>query len=263
MISDESFLRYQRQISVPDIGESGQVALGSSHVLIIGCGGLGSAASLYLAASGVGKLVIVDDDQVELSNLHRQVIYRERDVGKGKVAAMSEQLEDLNRDCSIRKISYRLGESQLNLEVALADIVLDCSDNLPTRQSVNLACYKQSTPLVSAAAAGWRGQLMVFDFPHQSGCYRCLYPFDEIEDTISCASIGVVGPVVGAMGNMQAIAAIQKLAMGRFPSPSHQLKIFDGSTLDWQSLMMASDPTCTVCSDNPPNNASKLSGGNK
>ncbi|WP_029848391.1 ThiF family adenylyltransferase, partial [Vibrio parahaemolyticus] len=145
MLTDQEFIRYQRQVSLPEIGESGQARLGQSHVLLIGCGGLGSAASLYLAAAGVGKLVVIDDDRVDSSNLQRQVIYREGDIELAKTEAMAQQLRHLNSLIQVRTITKRLDQAQLLLEVMLADVVLDCSDNLPTRQQINQVCYEQNT----------------------------------------------------------------------------------------------------------------------
>lgn len=248
MITDKQFLRYQRQISLPEIGEQGQERLLNSHVLIIGCGGLGSAVVLYLASAGVGKLVLVDDDTLETSNLPRQVIYRQQQIGELKANAAKMQIEQINSECSVRAICKRLDAVQLDLEVMLADVVIDCSDNLVTKQSINRACFGQSTPLITASAVGWEGQLAVFDFPNEKACYRCLYPFDELAQSTRCSELGVVGPVVGTMGNMQALAAIQKLAMGQFLMPTSQLTRFDGKTLIWQQLTISRDRECTTCS---------------
>ncbi|WP_394252900.1 HesA/MoeB/ThiF family protein [Vibrio profundi] len=247
MLNDDTFLRYQRQISLEEFGEIGQSRLLQSHVLLVGCGGLGSAAALYLASSGVGKLVVVDDDEVDLSNLQRQVVYREADITKGKAVAMASQLGELNPDSKVRTIPRRMSDSQLELEVMLADIVLDCSDNFATRQQVNRACFAQDTPLISASAIGWKGQFMVFDFPNQQSCYRCLIPFENVEQETRCSDSGIVGPVVGVMGNLQALSTIQKLATGEFLSDTTQLKIFDGKSLNWTSLAMTQDSDCPVC----------------
>lgn len=250
MLTDKDFIRYQRQISIPEIGESGQVQLVQSHVLIIGCGGLGSAASLYLAAAGVGKLVAVDDDHVDSSNLQRQIVYRESDINLLKTEATAQQLNGLNSQVQVRPVSKRLDKSQLQLEVMLADVVLDCSDNMPTRQLINKVCFEQNTPLISAAAIGWQGQFAVFDYSeekHSSGCYRCLYPFDELKQGMKCSENGVVGPVVGTMGNYQALAAIQKLATGKFHVASGQLHLFDGFRMSWQTMVINKDQECQIC----------------
>ena len=250
MLSDQDFLRYQRQISLPEIGECGQEKITKSHVLIIGCGGLGSAASLYLAAAGVGRMVLVDDDDVDTSNLQRQIVYREGNLGKAKTEAMRQQLNQLNSGVQIRTIGKRLSASQLALEVMLADVVLDCTDNIQTRQLINLVCYQQSKPLVSAAAIGWQGQFAVFDYSSskESGCYRCLYPFDELSQPSKCSENGILGPVVGTLGNYQALATLQKLALGHFDFPIGQLHLFNGLKLNWQVMKIARDRQCSVCS---------------
>ena len=254
MITDKQFLRYQRQIALPEIGEHGQGQLSQSHVLIIGCGGLGSAASLYLAAAGVGKLVVIDDDEVDNSNLQRQVIYREKDLQVAKTEATARQLNSLNPMVQVRAINKRLDRTQLQLEIMLADVVLDCTDNMPTRQLINQVCFEQRTPLISAAAIGWQGQFAVFDYQAPSekeaeskACYRCLYPFDELPQTQKCSESGVVGPVVGTLGNYQAIAAIQKLATGKFHVETAKLHLFDGLKLQWQTMAISKDKQCQVC----------------
>ncbi|MFA0123802.1 ThiF family adenylyltransferase, partial [Vibrio sp. 10N.261.48.A2] len=177
MLSDFEFIRYQRQIALPEVGEQGQRNLLNSHVLIIGCGGLGNAAALYLAASGVGKIVLVDDDCVDSSNLQRQVAFRENQLGSPKVEALKQQLSELNGRSQVRTINQRMSESQLELEVMLADLVLDCTDNFESRQQVNQACFSAKTPLISGSAIGWKGQFIVFDYQNQKGCYHCLFPF--------------------------------------------------------------------------------------
>lgn len=254
MLSDKQFLRYQRQIALPEIGELGQTKLTDSHVLIIGCGGLGSAASLYLASAGVGKLVVVDDDEVDSSNLQRQIIYREHDLQVAKSEATRKQISELNSLVQVRAINKRLDKAQLQLEVMLADVVLDCSDNMPTRQLINQVCFELNTPLISAAAIGWQGQFAVFDYQPLSdrndelkACYRCLYPFDELPQTQKCSESGVVGPVVGTLGNYQALAAIQKLATGIFYVETAKLHLFDGLKMQWQTMEISRDQQCQVC----------------
>lgn len=251
MLTDKQFLRYQRQVALPEIAERGQERLTTSHALIIGCGGLGSAASLYLASAGVGKLVVVDDDVVDSSNLQRQIIYRERDLNVAKTEATLKQLGELNSMVQVRAINKRLDRAQLQLEVMLADVVLDCSDNISTRQMINQVCFEQSKPLISAAAIGWQGQFAVFDYHLQGAderpCYRCLYPFDELPQTQKCSDTGVIGPVVGTLGNYQALAAIQKLATGKFYVETAKLHLFDGLKMEWQRVSFSKDKTCQVC----------------
>ncbi|KII78642.1 HesA/MoeB/ThiF family protein [Vibrio renipiscarius] len=249
MLPDSLFERYQRQIGLLEIGERGQESLIASHILVIGCGGLGSAATLYLAAAGVGRLVLVDDDVLEESNLQRQVAYRQTDLGKSKVAALTVQLQDLNSNVAVRTLNQRLSDEQLGLEIMLADLVLDCSDNLTTRQQVNRLCYQQNRPLVSAAAIGWQGQFSVFDYKDEAPCYRCLIPFDEMPQKSKCNDMGVVGPVVGTLGNYQALAAIQKLATGQFLVKPNHLHLFNGQSMEWQTIEIVHDRECHVCAN--------------
>ncbi|QPK05567.1 HesA/MoeB/ThiF family protein [Vibrio kanaloae] len=247
MLSDFEFIRYQRQIALPEVGEQGQRNLLNSHVLVIGCGGLGNAVALYLAASGVGRIVLVDDDYVDSSNLQRQVAFKESQLGSPKVEALKQQLNELNDRSQVRTINQRMSESQLELEVMLADLVLDCTDNFASRQQVNRACFKANTPLISGSAIGWKGQFIVFDYQNQKGCYHCLFPFEHHSQTTRCSDSGIIGPVVGTIGNLQALAAIQRISGGEFKVATHQLKLFDGQTMNWQSLMVTQDSECPVC----------------
>jgi sulfur carrier protein ThiS adenylyltransferase len=254
MLSDFEFVRYQRQIALPEIGEQGQRNLLNGHVLVIGCGGLGNAAALYLAASGIGKIVLVDDDCVDSSNLQRQVAFKESDLGTAKVDALKLQLSELNGRSQVRTINKRMAESQLKLEVMLADVVLDCTDNFTTRQQVNQACFEANTPLISGSAIGWKGQFVVFDYQNQQGCYHCLFPFDHHPQTTRCSDSGIIGPVVGTIGNLQALAAIQRISSGEFQVATHQLKLFDGKSMNWQNLMVTQDIECPVCNSSVTSN---------
>lgn len=245
-ISDGQFIRYQRQLAMPEILEVGQKKLLNSHVLIIGCGGLGSAAALYLCASGIGRLVIADGDRVDVSNLQRQVVYRECDVDRSKVAAMKSQLNKLNRDVEVRTISTNLSGEPLHLEVMLADIVIDCSDNMETRQTVNAVCQQSRTPLISGSAIGWKGQLITFNYDKDTPCYHCLYPVHQLPQKNRCSDAGVIGPVVGLIGNMQALQVIKLLTAAQSIKVG-ELTLFDGHTLTWQSLNVKRDDSCSVC----------------
>lgn len=246
-MNDQQFQRYQRQIMVPEVSEKGQQALMASKVLLVGCGGLGSAASLYLAAAGVGSLVVADGDVVETSNLQRQVVYRDGDLGKNKAQAMAEQLKQLNPNCKVRSVSTFLQDAQLNLEVMLADVVLDCSDNFPTRQAVNQACQHSKTTLISGSAIGWVGQLMSFDFKKQpSPCYHCAVPYQDNSAGLKCSESGVIGPVVGTLGNLQALEAIKYLTGNEKFKPA-VFNLFDGQNLAWQRFNIAKAPNCPVC----------------
>lgn len=254
MLTDFEFVRYQRQIALPEIGEQGQRNLLNGHVLVIGCGGLGNAAALYLAASGIGKIVLVDDDCVDSSNLQRQVAFKESDLGTAKVDALKLQLSELNGRSQVRTINKRMAESQLKLEVMLADVVLDCTDNFATRQQVNQACFEANTPLISGSAIRWKGQFVVFDYQNQQGCYHCLFPFDHHTQTTRCSDSGIIGPVVGTIGNLQALAAIQRIGSGEFQVATHKLKLFDGRSMSWQDLMVTQDIECPVCNSSVTNN---------
>ncbi|MCK6265578.1 HesA/MoeB/ThiF family protein [Vibrio sp. ZSDE26] len=249
MLTDQEFIRYQRQVSLPGFGEQGQKNLKNAQVLLIGCGGLGSAAAMYLASAGIGRLVIVDDDAVESSNLQRQVIYRDNDIGKDKAQAMAKQIERLNSDCRVRAIKHRFEETQLSLEVGVADIVLDCTDNFMSRHLINKVCFFSKTPLVSGAAIGWQGQFIVFNFDSHSACYHCLYPADEFKESMRCSDMGIIGPVVGTIGNLQALATIQKIVLGEFKCTTEALQLFDGSSMTWKNLSLNKVHGCRVCGE--------------
>ncbi len=246
-LTDAEFLRYSRQIMLPEVGETGQQALASASVLLVGAGGLGSAASLYLAAAGVGNLVIADDDRVDTTNLQRQVVYRDGDTDSAKVIAISRQLAALNPGCRVRPVHSRLAGERLDLEVAQADIVLDCSDNMATRYAVNKACCSGGKLLVSGAAVGWQGQLMVFDFRQpDSACYQCLFPDAGDSEPRNCSASGVSGPVVGTIGNLQALETIKALC--GLPVSAGKLLHFNGLDMSWKSLSVVRDLACPACS---------------
>lgn len=249
MLSDQAFIRYNRQIMLPEIGESGQDALSQAQVLLVGAGGLGSAAALYLAGAGIGHLVIADDDQVDSSNLQRQVIYREADQGQSKAHAAAAQIRALNPMIRVRPVEARLAAQQLALEVSLANVVLDCSDNLETRHAVNQACFAAGKPLIAGAAIRWQGQLMAFDFRAGQGpCYHCLFPWraDAPQEPHNCSTSGIAGPVVGTIGTLQALETL-KLLTGAGDVGFAILKQFDGLNMAWQSFRVAHDHRCPVC----------------
>lgn len=244
LLSDEQLLRYSRQILLPAIDIAGQEKLAQARLLVIGCGGLGSPAALYLAGAGVGHLTLMDDDLLEISNLHRQVAYRDSDVGAPKAQALAEQLRALNADVSVHPVVARAQPDDLLERVAGADLVLDCSDNFATRSAVNAACVRARKPLVSGAAIRFEGQLAVFDLRHEgAACYQCLYG-DGSEPDLLCSEAGVVGPVVGIIGAAQALQAI-KLICGL--DVDARLHLFDGATFQWRSLGIKPDPACPVC----------------
>ncbi|TAB68168.1 molybdopterin biosynthesis protein MoeB, partial [Salmonella enterica subsp. enterica serovar Saintpaul] len=242
-MNDHDFMRYSRQILLGDIAIEGQQKLLNSHVLIVGLGGLGSPAALYLAGAGIGKLTLVDDDDVHLSNLQRQILFTTDDIAHPKAQAAKLRLAQLNPGSKLIVLQQRLTGDVLKNAVAHADVVLDCTDNMATRQEINAACVALNTPLISASAVGFGGQLMVLTPPWEQGCYRCLWP-DDVEPERNCRTAGIVGPVVGVMGTLQALEAI-KLLSG-METPSGELRLFDGKTSQWRSLALRRASGCPV-----------------
>ncbi|HAF6303201.1 TPA: HesA/MoeB/ThiF family protein [Salmonella enterica] len=243
-MNDHDFMRYSRQILLGDIAIEGQQKLLNSHVLIVGLGGLGSPAALYLAGAGIGKLTLVDDDDIHLSNLQRQILFTTDDIAHPKAQAAKLRLAQLNPGSKLIVLQQRLTGDVLKNAVAHADVVLDCTDNMATRQEINAACVALNTPLISASAVGFGGQLMVLTPPWEQGCYRCLWP-DDVEPERNCRTAGSVGPVVGVMGTLQALEAI-KLLSG-IETPSGELRLFDGKTSQWRSLALRRASGCPVC----------------
>ncbi|MFC1772221.1 ThiF family adenylyltransferase [Pseudomonadota bacterium] len=247
-MDDEQLLRYSRQILMPDIGTDGQQKLLDAHVAIIGAGGLGSPVAMYLASAGVGQLTIVDDDAVELSNLQRQLLHTDSDIGRTKVDSAAETLHAINPDVRVNTLASRLDNPQLGQLATDADILVDASDNFATRFAVNAACVTTGTPLVSGAAIRMEGQLSVF-IPRRddSPCYRCLYrEGDEPDQT--CTDTGVLAPVVGIIGSLQALEVL-KLLLDIGKPLCGRVLIFDGLYHEWRSIKLSRDPDCPVCSD--------------
>lgn len=245
-MNDDDFMRYSRQLLLEDITLEGQQKLLDATALIIGLGGLGSPAALYLAGAGVGTLLIADDDMVHISNLQRQILFTVEEIGQPKASAAGEQLRRLNPGIQIIPLHQRLSGTALCQAVSRADVVLDCSDNMETRQAVNAACVEANTSLVTASATGLTGQLMVLAPPWQQGCYRCLWQ-DEHEPEHNCRTAGILGPVVGVMGSMQALEAIKLLA--GISLATGMLHLFDARRLHWRTLMMQKSPHCPVCGE--------------
>jgi adenylyltransferase/sulfurtransferase len=245
-LEDEQLLRYSRQIMLPAIGIEGQERLQQSHVLIIGLGGLGSPASMYLAAAGVGTLTLVDFDTVDLTNLQRQIVHSTAAIGQLKVESARHTLQALNPEVAIQCIAEKLDEQALLQAVRQADLVIDGSDNFATRFAINRACFASDTPLVSGAAIRWEGQISVFT--GASGpCYQCLYPADgQVDET--CSANGVLAPVVGMVGSLQATEAI-KLLTGVGETLIGRLLLLDALTMEWRSIRLRADPACPVCAD--------------
>ena len=249
MLTDAEMLRYSRHLLLEDVGELGQKDLKNGKVLIIGMGGLGSPAAMYLAAAGVGSLVLSDFDCLEVSNLQRQIGYQTGDIGADKVQLMKHRLEMLNPEIRVRTINVEMDEAQLLMELMMVNLVLDCTDNMASRQLINAACVKAKVPLIVGAAIRLEGQLMFFDNRQtDSACYHCLFPSSE-EQTLNCSNSGVLGPVVGTIGTMQALEAIKHI-VGLPSGLKNKLKLFDGKTLDWQTFTINKDPKCTVCGQN-------------
>lgn len=234
------FSRYSRQVILPEVGVNGQALLRDSTVLIVGLGGLGSVAAQYLAGAGVGCLLLADRDRVEASNLQRQTLYRQADVGRAKTEAAAAQLAALNPLVEIRCFDAE-GWPEA---VAQADVVLDCTDNFPSRYALNAACVRARRPLVSGAAIRFEGQLAVFDLRRGGPCYRCLYP-DTGDAAERCEEAGILGPVVGTIGCMQALATLQ-LLLG-IEAPVASLQRWDARQMQWRSHKIGVDPECPVC----------------
>ncbi len=245
-MQDQQLLRYSRQIMLPEVDIAGQQALLDARVLIIGMGGLGSPAALYCAAAGVGTLAISDFDEVDLSNLQRQIVHRQSTIGQPKVESAKATLNELNPECQIVTLPEKLEGEALQEQIRLADVVLDCSDRFSTRFAINAACFAEKTPLVSGAAIQFGGQLAVFDSRQpENPCYRCLYD-DSDDEAMRCAENGVISPLVGVIGTMQALEAV-KLISGAGQTATGRLLIFDALSTQWRSMNLSKDPACPVC----------------
>jgi molybdopterin/thiamine biosynthesis adenylyltransferase len=224
----------------------GQERLRAAHALVVGAGGLGCPAALYLAASGIGKLTIADSDKVDLTNLRRQVLYRSDNVGAVKVEAARAALKAINPDVEIVPLHQRVKD--FSVLVKKADVVLDCSDNFATRHALNRACVAAKKPLVAGAAIRFDAQLMVFDLRERnSPCYSCVFPEDAEVEEVQCSTMGVFAPLTGAIGAMQAMEAI-KLVAGVGESLSGRLQVYDALRAEWRTVKVAKDAACAVCS---------------
>ena len=245
-MNDDQLLRYSRQIMLPEIDVEGQLRLADATVLILGVGGLGSSASIYLVAAGVGHLILVDFDTVDLSNLQRQIVHRTKDIGRLKVESAHDNLLALNPDTRLTLIDHALTDDELRQQVQAADVVIDASDNFKTRFAVNEACVKTKTPLVSGAAIRFEAQISVFDASNAaSPCYRCLYGKDATVDQ-SCTANGVMSPLLGIVGSVQATEAM-KLIMGIGTTLQGRLLLLDVLNMEWHSAKLPKDPLCPVC----------------
>ncbi|PLW67445.1 HesA/MoeB/ThiF family protein [Pseudohalioglobus lutimaris] len=246
MLSDDQLLRYNRQILMQDFDIAGQERLQAACVLIVGLGGLGCPAALYLAAAGVGQLVLADGDAVELSNLQRQIAHGDGDIGCNKAASVAQSIAGLNPEVKLEVQPHYLDAEQMATLCSRVDLVVDASDNYPTRFDLNRACIAAGIPLVSAAAVRGEGQLAVFD-PNRGGpCYRCLYPSEGSATALSCSESGVLAPVVGVLGALQAMEAI-KLLSGYGEALRSALLVMDLATQQTQRLTLAPRPDCPDC----------------
>ncbi len=248
-MQDAQLLRYSRHILLDEFGIEAQEKLLSSHALIVGAGGLGCPAALYLAASGVGRLTIADGDLVDATNLQRQILYREATVGKPKPEAARSALREVNPDVQVAALCERAEGDSLGSLVANADVVLDCSDNFATRHALNRACVRHRKPLVSGAAIRFDGQLAVFDQRRaDSPCYACLFPESAEAEDVACAVMGVFSPLTGTIGALQAAEAI-KLLTGMGESLSGRLQMFDALNAQWRTVRVPRDAGCPVCGE--------------
>lgn len=246
-MNDDQLLRYSRHILLPEIDVDGQQRIVDARVLVVGAGGLGSPAAMYLASAGVGTLVLADDDTVDLTNLQRQILHGQASVGQPKVVSGQATLARLNPAVEVVPLQARLTGEALMAQVALADVVLDCCDNFETRHAVNRACFARRKPLVSGAAIRFDGQLSVFDLRDGQGpCYHCLFPEGEDVEEIRCAVMGVFAPITGIIGASQAAEALKLLA-GCGTSMAGRLLLLDGLAMEWRSIGLAADPSCPVC----------------
>ncbi|NOQ69063.1 MAG: molybdopterin-synthase adenylyltransferase MoeB [Gammaproteobacteria bacterium] len=246
--NDEQLLHYSRQIMLPHFGVEGQQQLQNAHVVIIGIGGLGSPAALYLAASGVGTLTLVDFDTVDNSNLQRQIIHHTNSIGKNKVDSAKNTLLNINPETTIHCLNKQLTLDELNSLISEVTCVIDATDNFATRFLINHACVSQHIALISAAAIQYEGQISVFDLRKKdSACYACLYAEEHGEENTNCSDNGILAPVVGILGSMQALETI-KLICNIGETLQNRLLIFDALALQWRTMKLNKDPKCPVCS---------------
>ncbi len=245
-MKDEQLLRFSRQIMLPTMDVAGQQELVDATVLIVGMGGLGCPAAMYLSAAGVGHLVIADDDTVEITNLQRQIAHEQSNLGESKVSSAEATLKGLNPDVRITQIKNRLEGDLLEQAIVSADVVVDASDNFNTRFAVNQSCLKNKKPLVSGAAIRMEGQIAVFDSGNpESPCYQCLYS-ECGDDDASCSQNGVMAPLVGIIGSVQAMETI-KLITGIGNSLVGRLLLLDATAMQWREMKLPRDPSCPAC----------------
>lgn len=245
-MDDAQLLRYGRHILLPEIGIDGQERLGRARVLLVGLGGLGSPIAMYLAASGIGRLLLADNDQVELSNLQRQIVHPTAAIGQPKTWSAQQTLAALNPEIELVPLTTRLTDDTLGPIVAEVDVVVDASDNFPTRFALNRACVTHQRPLVSGAVIRTEGQVTVFaGHLSHAPCYRCLYQ-DIDQDQETCAERGVFAPAAGIIGSVQAAETL-KLLLGMGETLLGRLLLLDAARMEWRSIRLRKDPNCPVC----------------
>ncbi len=250
-MDDAQLLRYSRHILLDELGVEGQQRLLDSHALILGAGGLGSPVALYLAASGVGRITLVDDDTVDLTNLQRQIAHTTERVGQPKVDSARESMLALNPTVQVQTLQRRADEAALMRLVADADVVIDGCDNFATRHAVNRACVQHAVPLVSGAVIRLDGQLTTYDTRDAtSPCYACLFPPDQAPEEVRCSTLGVLAPLVGVIGTLQATEAV-KLLTGVGRRLVGRLQLLDGRSLEWTEMRLRRQPDCPVCQHRP------------
>ncbi len=246
-MTDDQLLRYSRHLMLAEIGIEGQQRLLRAHALVIGAGGLGSPVALYLGTAGVGRITVVDDDSVDLTNLQRQIAHNLSRIGLPKAESVRASIAAINPDVQVQAVVQRADTALLEQWVPQADVVLDCSDNFRTRHQINAACVRHRKPLVSGAAIGWDAQVSVYD-TRQAGapCYACLFPPAAVFEDVACATLGVLAPLVGIVGSLQAAEAL-KLLVGTGQPLSGRLLMLDGRSMVWDSVAIARQASCSVC----------------
>lgn len=244
-MNKEQLQRYSRQIRVAQIGEEGQSKLLQARILVIGMGGLGSPVAMYLAAAGVGEIIISDFDRVEPSNLQRQIVHRSGDVGELKAYSAKRTIATINPECRVTAIDWQLEDAELHEHTTAADVVLDCSDNFATRFAINRVCVEAKTPLVSGAAIRMEGQVATFLPESSSPCYECIYPGGLAHEE-ACAIEGVLAPLVGVIGSMQALQAVMALT-GQLDAIRSRLLLFDAAAMEWRGVRVPPAPGCPTC----------------
>ena len=249
-MTDEQLLRYSRHILLDALGIEGQERILAAHALIIGAGGLGSPAALYLASAGIGRITLVDDDTVDFTNLQRQILHTQARVGMAKAESGRQALAAVNPEINIVPMQERLAGAALEALVASADVVLDCTDNFATRHAINRACVHHRKPLVSGAAIRFDGQVSVYDLSRDdSPCFHCLFPEGEDVEEVRCAVMGVFAPLTGIIGTTQAAEAL-KLVAGIGETLTGRLLLLDSLDMEWRSVKFAKDAGCAVCGPN-------------